>query len=83
LGAKLRAKWSPQEEILFALGMLEKYRNFRHMHRNYLRKRSVHELNGYYYNCWKNNASQVSGTTQCYGRPRCAAFLYLLQVPEA
>jgi hypothetical protein len=39
LGAKLRATWTPQEEILFALGMLEKYRNFRHMHRNYLRKR--------------------------------------------
>jgi hypothetical protein len=59
LGAKLRAEWSPQEEILFALGMLEKYRNFRHMHRAYLKKRSVHELNGYYYNCWKNNATQV------------------------
>jgi hypothetical protein len=27
LGAKLRVTWSPQEEILFALGMLEKYRN--------------------------------------------------------
>jgi hypothetical protein len=39
LGAKLRATWSPQEEILFALGMLEKYRNFRHMHRMYLKKR--------------------------------------------
>ncbi|WIA23629.1 hypothetical protein OEZ85_000334 [Tetradesmus obliquus] len=76
LGAKLRAKWAPQEEILFALGMLERYRNFRHMHRTYLRRRSVHALNGYYYNCWKNNASQVPEDYEkiCRNGPQLAAF---------
>ncbi|WIA44120.1 hypothetical protein OEZ86_010462 [Tetradesmus obliquus] len=76
LGAKLRAKWTPQEEILFALGMLERYRNFRHMHRTYLRRRSVHALNGYYYNCWKNNASQVPEDYEkiCRNGPQLAAF---------
>jgi hypothetical protein len=39
LGFKLQAAWSPQEEILFALGMLEKYRMFRHMHARYLPRR--------------------------------------------
>jgi hypothetical protein len=33
-------------EILFCLGMLEKYRSFRHIQRRYLPKRTVHELNG-------------------------------------
>ncbi|KAF6259804.1 hypothetical protein COO60DRAFT_975261 [Scenedesmus sp. NREL 46B-D3] len=74
LGAKLRAEWSPQEEILFALGMLEKYRNFRHINRVYLRRRSVHELNGYYYNCWKNNASQVRCNAACQAGVRALWF---------
>jgi hypothetical protein len=39
LGFKLQAAWSPQEELLFALGMLEQYRMFRHMHERYLPKR--------------------------------------------
>jgi hypothetical protein len=39
LGFKLQAAWSSQEEILFALGMLEKYRMFRHMHARYLPRR--------------------------------------------
>lgn len=56
--------------------MLEKYRNFRHINRRYLPKRSVHELNGYYYNCWKNNASQVPEDYElmCRDAAKLAAF---------
>lgn len=39
LGWKLAASWSPQEELLFALGMLERYRLFAHMQPRYLPRR--------------------------------------------
>jgi hypothetical protein len=40
--------------------MLEDYRHFFHIQKHYLPKRSVHELNGYYYNVWKNLGCPVS-----------------------
>ncbi|WIA30347.1 hypothetical protein OEZ86_000434 [Tetradesmus obliquus] len=60
LGWKLAASWSPQEELLFALGMLERYRLFAHMQPRYLPRRSVHELNGYYYSVWKTRAGRLA-----------------------
>ena len=39
LGWKLAASWSPQEELLFAVGMLERCRLFAHMQPRYLPRR--------------------------------------------
>lgn len=33
LGEKLRKKWPEEDEVLFGMGMLERFKNFKHMKR--------------------------------------------------
>jgi hypothetical protein len=33
LGEKLRSKWPEEDEVLFGMGMLERFKNFKHMKR--------------------------------------------------